>query len=70
MIAGFLINFLVLVIVAVVVFMVVKYILDAAEADPPIHKIVLLILLVVFLVAVLNLFSGGVIWGNPIVVGR
>lgn len=67
---GLLVNFLVLVIIAVVVFMVVRYILDAAEADPPIRKIVLLILLIVFLVAVLNLFSGGIIWGNPVVIGR
>lgn len=65
-----LVSFLVLVIVAVVVFYVVKYILDAAEADPPIRKIVLLILLVVFLIAVLNLVSGGMIWGNPVIVGK
>lgn len=65
---NFLISFLILVIVAVVVFYVVKYILDAAEADPPIRKIVLLILLVVFLIAVLNLVSGGILWGNPVVV--
>lgn len=66
----FLVNFLVLMVVAVVVFYVVKYILDAAEADPPIRKLVLLILLLVFLIAVVNLLTGGVMWGPVIVVGR
>lgn len=66
----FLVNFLILVIVAVVVFYVVKYILDAAEADPPIRKIVLLVLLVVFLVAVANLVSGGALWGPVVVINR
>lgn len=65
----FLVNFLILVVVAVVVFYVVKYGLDAAEADPPIRKIVLLIVLVVFLVAVVNLLAGGALWG-PVVVIR
>jgi hypothetical protein len=65
---NFLVSLLVLVIIAVVVFYVTKYILDAAEADPPIRKIVLLILLVVFLVAVLNLATGGIIWKQPVLV--
>lgn len=63
-----LVSFLVLVVIAVVVFYTVKYVLDAAEADPPIRKIVLLILLVVFLIAVLNLMTGGAMWPNPVIV--
>jgi hypothetical protein len=65
---NFLVNFLILVVIAVVVFYVVKYILDAAEADPPIRKIVLLILLLVFLIAVVNLISGGIMWAPVVVV--
>lgn len=65
-----LVMFLVLVVMAVVVFLVVKYILDQAEADPPIRKIVLLILLVVFLIAIINLLSGGALWPNPVIVAR
>lgn len=67
---GLLINLLVLVIIAVVVFYVTKFILDQAEADAPIRKIVLLILLLVFLIAVANLLSGGVLWSHPIEVSR
>lgn len=66
---NFLISFLILVIVAVVVFYVTKYILDMAEVDPPIRKLVLLVLLVVFLIAILNLVSGGVLWKQPIIIG-
>ena len=65
-----LLNFLILVVIAVVVFYVVKYILDAAEADPPIRKIVLLVLLLVFLIAVANLLSGGFLWGPVVVIAR
>jgi len=63
-----LVLFLILAVMAVVAFLVVKYILDQAEADPPIRKIVLLILLVIFLIALFNLISGGTLWPNPVVV--
>lgn len=65
---GFLLNFLILAVVAVVVFLVTKYILDASEADPVIRKIVLLILLLIFLVAVANTVSGGAIWRQAVIV--
>jgi len=64
-----LVNFLILVVLAVVAFYVVKYLLDQAEADPPIRKIVLLIVLLAFLVAVVNLISGGPFWGPLVIVG-
>lgn len=64
-----LVNFLILVVLAVVAFHVVKYLLDQGEAEAPIRKIVLLILLLVFLVAVVNLISGGPLWGPMIIVG-
>ena len=61
-----LVEFLVLLVIAVVVFYAVKYILAEAEADPPIRKIVLLILLVMFLIAVANILTGHKMWG-PII---
>lgn len=64
--ATFLLNLLILAIAAVVVFLVAKYILNEAEADPIIRKIVLLILLILFLIALANVVSGGAIWGHPV----
>lgn len=66
--ATFLLNMLILAIAAVVVFLIAKYILNEAEADPVIRKIVLLILLILFLIALANAVSGGAIFGHPIVV--
>jgi hypothetical protein len=64
---GFLLEFLILAVVAVVVFLVTKYVLDQAEADPPIRKLVLLILLLMFLVAIANTLSGGTLFGRVVV---
>lgn len=65
----FLIEFLILVILAVVVFYFLRWLLDQAEADLPIKKIVLLIALIIFLVALANLLTGHSMWG-PIIPAR
>jgi len=51
-------EILILVVVAVVVFLAAKYILGEAEVDPPIRKIVLLIIGLLFLVWLANIISG------------
>ena len=63
-----LLNLLILVIAAVVVFMVVKYIMSEAGFDPPLQKIVLLIVGLVFLVWLVNVVTGGSLFGNVVVV--
>lgn len=64
-----LINLLVLVLIAVVVFLVAKYIMAEAEAPAIIRQLVLLILLVLFLIATINLIGGHPLWGPMVVVG-
>lgn len=58
-----LLNLLFWVVVAVVVFLVVKYIMGEAELDPPIRKIILIILGIVFLVLIVNSLTGHRMWG-------
>lgn len=57
-----LVNLAILLVVAIVVFMVVKYVLTEAEADPALRKIVLLILLIVFLIGLMNVLTGYTMW--------
>lgn len=66
--AVILINLLLLLVVALVVFLVARYILDQMEADPPIRKIVLLILGLLFLIWIVNIFTGHAFFGPVIVV--
>jgi hypothetical protein len=64
-----LVNLLILVVVAVIVFYLAKWLMGEAELDPPIRKIVLLLLGVMFLIWLINIFSGGSMW--PLIeVGR
>lgn len=53
-----LVELLILVIAAVVVFLVARYICDQAEFDPPLRKIVLLIIGIVFLLWLVNVIAG------------
>lgn len=62
-----LVNILILIVVAVIVFMAAKYIMGEAELDAPIRKIVLLVLGILFLIWLVNIFSGGQIF--PLVGG-
>ncbi len=55
---GLLMEVLILVVAAVVVFLAARYILDQAEADPPIRKMVLLIIGLLFLVWLANIITG------------
>lgn len=61
-----LVNLLILFVAAVIVFYVAKYIMGEAELDPPIRNIILLILGVLFLIWLINIFSGGMMF--PLVV--
>ncbi len=63
-----LVELLILVIAAVVVFYIAKYIMGEAGFDPPLVKIILLIIGLVFLVWLVNVVSGGAVFGRVLVV--
>lgn len=63
---GILLNLLVLVIVAVVVFMIVKYLMTKAGFEAQLQQIVLVILGLMFLIWLVNILSGGVIFNNVV----
>ena len=54
-----LVNILILLIVAVVVFLAAKWIMAQADFDPPLQKIILLILGLVFLLWLVSIITGG-----------
>lgn len=57
-----LVNLMILLAIAIVVFLVAKYILKIAEADPDLRRIVLIILLLIFVVMLFNVVTGFPMW--------